>query len=232
MHMRPGGARLLAIGDIHGCHTALSALLDAVAPRLEDTVVVLGDFVDTGPDSRRVIDRLIALKSQTNLVALLGNHEELMLAARDGFSAVGTWMNFGGDRTLASYAPPGGGNDLRAVPVAHWQFVASCVDFFETEQHIFVHGMCAPDRPLVEQDPKALRWALFETAAPHVSGKIIVCGHTRQRSGLPVDRGFAVCLDTNASDGGWLSCLDVETRKVWQTNEVGQQRTSTLSIPA
>ena len=223
--------RLLAIGDIHGCHIALSALLDAVAPRPEDVLVVLGDFVDTGPDSRRVVERLIRLRDETRLVPLLGNHEELMLAAREGLSQLGAWMNFGGDRTLASYAPPGGRPDLGLIPEAHWRFIESCHDFFETEGHIFVHGMAAPDRPLAEQDPRELRWARFEEAGPHGSGKTVICGHDRQCSGLPADRGFTVCIDTNPTDGGWLSCLDVGTGRVWQANEAGEQRTLSLKSP-
>src|SRR5262249_47793301 len=81
---RPEGVmagRTIAIGDIHGCPDALAALLDAVAPGREDTVVTLGDYIDRGPDSRRVLDRLIALAGRCRLVPLLGNHEEALLSA-------------------------------------------------------------------------------------------------------------------------------------------------------
>ena len=73
------GERLIAIGDIHGCLTALDTLLDAIAPTSSDIIVTLGDYVDRGPDSRGVIDRLIELGRQTRLIGLLGNHEEMML---------------------------------------------------------------------------------------------------------------------------------------------------------
>ena len=73
-----GLGRLLAIGDIHGCLPALETVLAAVSPRPNDTLVLLGDYVDRGPQSRGVIERLLALKEQCCLVPLLGNHDEMM----------------------------------------------------------------------------------------------------------------------------------------------------------
>src|SRR5262245_56968646 len=68
--------RTIAIGDIHGCAKALAALLDAIGPVQEDTLVPLGDFIDCGPDSRDVLEQLIALPRRCCLVPILGNHEE------------------------------------------------------------------------------------------------------------------------------------------------------------
>jgi hypothetical protein len=79
----PGGGRALAgrtiaIGDIHGCRDALAALIDAIGPGPDDTLVTLGDHIDRGPDSRGVIDQLLALASRCRLVPLLGDHEEMV----------------------------------------------------------------------------------------------------------------------------------------------------------
>ena len=74
--------RTLAIGDIHGCLTALKTLLDFVAPAADDRLIALGDYVDRGPDSRGVLDFLIALHAGGRLVALRGNHDEMMADAR------------------------------------------------------------------------------------------------------------------------------------------------------
>src|SRR5690349_9006235 len=93
--------RLLAIGDIHGCLTALDALLDAVAPQADDQIVALGDYVDRGPDSRGVLDRLIALHAGGRVVALRGNHDVMMLEARNGRDL--GWLAVGGKETLLSY---------------------------------------------------------------------------------------------------------------------------------
>src|SRR3954470_13748102 len=96
-------ARTIAIGDVHGCADALAALLDAVAPDPADTVVMLGDYVDRGPDSRRVLDRLVALAGRCKLVPLLGNHDELLLDALADLDALPRWLKLGGTDTLRSY---------------------------------------------------------------------------------------------------------------------------------
>ena len=83
--------RILAIGDIHGCNSALDALLDVVQPIGGDTIVVLGDVVDRGPDTRACIERLLAVSRSVELIHLMGNHEEMMLAARESVPALRYW---------------------------------------------------------------------------------------------------------------------------------------------
>src|SRR5436190_23316404 len=97
--------RVLAIGDIHGCLGPLDDLLAWVKPAPDDLVVTLGDYVDRGPDSRGVLDRLIGLKrSGAKLVCLRGNHEVMMLDARKGGPAEKqTGLSLGGVQRLASY---------------------------------------------------------------------------------------------------------------------------------
>ena len=79
--------RLFAIGDIHGCNVALRALIEAIEPRTDDTIVVLGDVIDWGPDSRDCVQQLIALSGQCQMIPILGNHEELLLQALESDSA-------------------------------------------------------------------------------------------------------------------------------------------------
>ena len=76
--------RTIAIGDIHGCSAALDALLKAIQPRPEDCIVTLGDYINRGPDSRGVIERLIELKDRCRLVSLLGNHDQMLLDVQSG----------------------------------------------------------------------------------------------------------------------------------------------------
>ena len=76
--------RLLAIGDIHGCLTALNKLLHIMQPQPDDQLVALGDYVDRGPDSRGVIERVRALRRTHPLVCLRGNHDVMMLKSRPG----------------------------------------------------------------------------------------------------------------------------------------------------
>jgi serine/threonine protein phosphatase 1 len=227
--------RTLAIGDIHGCSTALAALLDAVRPAAEDRLVVLGDYVDRGPDSSGVLDRLIALYAEGRLTAALrGNHEQMMLEARDSRDACRMWLACGGRAAVASY--PGYRGDpfeLSLIPEAHWAFVEHCcVDYYETDTHFFVHGNAFYDIPLDEQPWEMLRWEQFQLPAPHVSGKVMVCGHTRQRSGRPRYVGHGVCIDTGVYDAdGWLTCLDLAAGRYWQANQRGEVRAEELGEP-
>lgn len=70
--------RTIAVGDIHGCSRALDTLLDAIRPGSTDTVITLGDYIDRGPDTRGVIDRLIRLAGECTLIPLIGNHEAML----------------------------------------------------------------------------------------------------------------------------------------------------------
>src|SRR5262245_23807229 len=194
--------RTITIGDIHGCRDALVALIDAVAPGPDDTLVTLGDYIDQGPDSRGVLDRLIALAERCRLVPLLGNHEEILLDALRDTTALRRWLNCGGADTLRSYGWSRGG-PRRAVadwvPARHREFLAGCRPYQETATHIFVHAGYIPELPLTQQPGMALRWRVTAaaTAQPHQSGKVAVVGHTAQMSGEVLDLGFLVCIDTN-----------------------------------
>ena len=122
-------ARTIAIGDIHGCSAALHAFLDSLRPRPEDTIITLGDYINRGPDTRGVLDRLIDLGRRCRLVPLLGNHEQMLLEARSGLHPT-TWLGMGGLATLASYGPA---RDLSLIPQAHFEFLDGCLDFHETD---------------------------------------------------------------------------------------------------
>lgn len=85
--------RIIAIGDIHGCAKALKTLVDAIQPTEQDTLVFLGDYIDRGPESRGVIEQVMALGNHCTVVPLLGNHEEMLLGAlAGGLSDVQFWM--------------------------------------------------------------------------------------------------------------------------------------------
>jgi serine/threonine protein phosphatase 1 len=222
-------SRTITDGDIHGCSAALAALLDAVRPGPDDTVVTLGDYIDRGPDSRGVVDQLLALEGRCRLVPLLGNHEELLIAAARDRTAARSWLALGGVEALRSYGwAPGGPRRALAqwVPERHWEFLVGCLPFCETSTHLFVHAGYVPELPLENQPGEALRWRVTDatTARPHCSGKVAVVGHTPQRSGEVLDLGFLVCIDTNCSRGGWLTALEVHTGHVWQADRTGRLR--------
>lgn len=220
-------ARHIAIGDIHGCSTALRTLLQAIAPGPQDTIVTLGDYVDWGPDSRGVIELLIGLSKQCNLVPLLGNHEEMLLESLESDSMMRSWLELGGEETLGAYSYQGGDDIL---PKEHVEFIRGCRIFHETATHIFVHANYDPSKPLDQTERTTLGWKFIDDdqLRMHFSGKTVVVGHTPQTSGLILNRGFLVCIDTDCSRGGWLTALDVRSRLVTQANQDGQIRTAVL----
>lgn len=216
--------RTIAIGDIHGCALALKSLLAAIAPRAEDTIITLGDHIDRGPDSRGVIDTLMALARRCRVVPILGNHDQMLLDALDDPGRTRCWLISGGDATLRSY-----GIDHPAdLPGSHLDWICACVDYHETATHIFTHACYFPEVPMAEQPPLALRWESIrdEVPAPHVSGKTAVVGHTSQKSGEVLDAGHLVCLDTYCFGGKWLTAYDVHARRVWQASRTGTLRRS------
>ncbi|HEY1379663.1 MAG TPA: metallophosphoesterase family protein [Gemmataceae bacterium] len=221
--------RILAVGDIHGCSRALDLLLADVNPRGDDTVVTLGDYIDRGPDSKGVLDRLLDLGQKVRLVPLRGNHEVMLLLARESRDERNMWLKCGGEAAMLSYGRNGRPGTLDDIPERHWEFVAAtCVDWHEEATHFFVHAGALPDIPLAAQPHEILFWESFADRGPHECGKVMVCGHTPQKSGVPLHIGHAVCIDTWAYGGGWLTCLDVTTGHVWQANQRGDRRTGQL----
>lgn len=222
--------RTLAISDIHGCSRALDTLLAALEPRSGDQVITLGDYVDRGPDTHGAIEMLLALSRQTRLIPLLGNHDQMMLESRDQMECRQEWLDFGGRETLASYADLGQPGTLADVPATHWEFLEkTCVNWFETDTHIFVHANLLPDLPLAKQPEEVLRWQKLNLTQLHVSGKILICGHFAQKTGVPLNLGHAVCIDTWVYADGWMTGLDVDTGQYWQTNQRRELRTGNLA---
>lgn len=212
--------RTFAIGDIHGCDVALDVLLSLLAPTSDDTVVLLGDVVDRGPQSKRVIERLLDLQRNCNMVTIMGNHEEMMCEAIQQRDQQTTWWKFGGRETVESY-----GGWIEGIPETHLEFVASGLPYWETESDIFIHANLEPGVPLTEQADHWLRWQRltgFET--PHPSGKRVICGHSAVRTGLPTILDGWVCIDTLAYDGLYLTALDVQSNVISQAQQSGQSR--------
>jgi serine/threonine protein phosphatase 1 len=210
--------RTIAIGDIHGCSAALATLLDAIDPQPDDCLVTLGDYIDRGPDSRAVIDQLIALSQRCQLVPLLGNHEWIMLRLRESAEVFDFWIRgCGGAATLASY-----GGRVDAIPASHWDFFASCQRYHQTDSHIFLHANYDPGLTLDELHDELLFWThLHALPGKHYSGKTVIVGHTPQTNGEILDAGHLLCIDTWCFGNGCLTALDVENGAVWQAEKGG-----------
>lgn len=217
-------SRVIAIGDIHGCAKALRALIELIQPQADDTLVVLGDCVDRGPESRQVIDQVLELRERCQLVPLLGNHEEMMLNFIDGKPQPDDWLQCGGAETVESYR----GTDGKLIPVPEVQlgYIRTWGDYFETPSHFFAHGSYEPDTSLAKQHWQTMRWQSLKYGIPeqHVSGKTAVVGHSSQKSGEILNRGHLICIDTFCWGGGWLTALDTTSGQTWQVSRDGLAR--------
>lgn len=212
-------SRTFAIGDVHGCDTALRTLLAKIDPQADDTVVFLGDLVDRGPGTKDVLEQVLQWHRRCRTVVIQGNHEEMMLRALGG-GEWGMWMQFGGREALESY-----GDDPRDIPESHIELLESVADFWETPSAIFIHANLQPGIPLAKQPEVWLRWN-------HLTGRErwfapprrVICGHTPQKDGYPLLFPGWVCIDTDCQRGGWLTALDVGDDWVYQANEQGETR--------
>lgn len=186
---------LYAIGDIHGCAETLDRLLDVIGPGKDDHLVFVGDYIDRGPDSRGVIDRLLDLEEEVPCTFLKGNHEALMLAYLD-YGEYEVWSMNGGTATLSSYQDPDG--QIR-VPQSHIRFMRESLPYYETDEFFFVHGGIPPDMS-VATAIRALDEQTFLWERAHLDArrraweKVVVCGHTPRPQ--PLDEDTLIALDT------------------------------------
>lgn len=210
--------RTIAIGDIHGHLSPLENLLREIAPKEQDTIIFLGDYINRGPRSADVVERIIDLSKRCNVIPLMGNHEAMLLAAlrTQQEQELANFRANGGDATLESY-----GVDRLDIPVEHRRFFESLQRYHEIEEHFFIHANYAPNFALSDQPEQYALWrSLEQIPARHYSRKTAVVGHTPQMNGEILDHeGYLICIDTGCGLGGVLTALDVHTDDYWQAEE-------------
>lgn len=198
-----------AIGDIHGALHKLQTLLArcqhhaAGRPR---RYVFLGDYIDRGPDSAGVLRTLreimASLPDTVAVIALMGNHEAMLLAALDGTLDPAHWLGEGGVMTLRSY----GVTRARDLPHADVDWLRTLPLTHDDGRRLFVHAGIDPRVPLDAQDANDLIWIrepFLSDARDH--GRLVVHGHTPLASGVPDLRTNRLNLDTGAVFGGPLT---------------------------
>ncbi|MDH4386696.1 MAG: metallophosphoesterase family protein [Caulobacter sp.] len=242
-----GDRRIFAIGDIHGCDDLLSALLteitsataaDAKGPLL----IFLGDYVDRGPDSRNVIERLNSLAARgISARFLCGNHEEVLLRFLERPESAGDWLEFGGRSTLLSYGvhPPDdvlhsqAWQDVRmalltALPDSHLRFLRSLEDSIDLGDFLFVHAGVDPSRPLEQQKSHDLRWMREPFLSdPRQLTRMIVHGHSPTLK--PHFDRRRIGIDTWAYHSGILTAVELFGTRVrfLQARRQGEEIRST-----
>lgn len=187
---------IYAIGDIHGRFDLLVKTLNTIH-QIDDpdkTVVFLGDYVDRGPESADVIDRLMELEARPGnmkVVCLMGNHERMMLDALEngnGYGYMSSWLMNGGLETLESYGAASSDGvvsnaPLHHIPISHIKWMKNLPLYYETDNYFFVHAGINPDRALDNQKEKDLLWIreyFLKTDRGTCQEKHVVHGHTPQ----------------------------------------------------
>jgi serine/threonine protein phosphatase 1 len=215
------------IGDIHGRSDLLDQVVEEIkrdletSPVAEGLTVTLGDYVDRGPDSRGVLDRLARNPFPTRYIALKGNHEALFEAFLRDPTVASQWRRWGGLETLHSYGVPvaqvmvGKGFEeastalRQSVPQEHFRFLGSLRFSLSLGDYFLCHAGVRPGVPLEHQQPEDLLWIREEFLNSRMSfGKVVVHGHTPTAS--PEVLPTRINIDTGAFATGRLTCLVLE----------------------
>jgi serine/threonine protein phosphatase 1 len=184
-----------AIPDIHGRLDLLDCGINKIIRHSSGknlTIITLGDYVDRGPSSGQVIERLSSWKPENlRIVNLKGNHEAMMWEACNNLSELNWWTQNGGDRTLESYghafrADP----DLAVVPLAHLNWIADLKRIYVDRHRVFVHAGVDPDIPLHQQNERTLLWKRYSLGFSVGHGRRhVVHGHDADANAPIVTRG-------------------------------------------
>jgi serine/threonine protein phosphatase 1 len=224
----PEGLRLYVIGDIHGRIDLLDRLHEIIdadyASRSSPVVhvIYLGDYVDRGPDSAAVLERLATGHQDFVKVTLLrGNHEELLLRFLKNPAMANAWLQLGGVETLSSYGIDAIGTlqqegyaglsqRLReALPPHHLALLERLENSICVGDYFFCHAGVRPGVPLEQQRPEDLGWIRTPFLdAEEDFGKIVVHGHSP--TDQPDFRHNRINIDTRAYATGRLTCLVLE----------------------
>lgn len=233
----PEGMRVYVVGDIHGRADLLERQHDLIDADFAGNtchtvkVVYLGDYIDRGPDSARVLERLSTRHADFVEVALLrGNHEEMLLRFLIDPSIGPAWRQLGGLETLQSYGIdvdatvkkegyPGLSQRLnQAIPSHHLALLERLEASQTIGDYFFCHAGVRPGVPLEQQRAEDLTWirSPFLEATGHF-GKMVVHGHSPTNQ--PDFRHNRINIDTKAYSTGRLTCLVLEgtTQRILST---------------
>ena len=171
------------IPDIHGRYDLLSEGLAGIGGHSggdAGTIVAIGDYVDKGPDSRQVIERLTSgVADGWRLLALKGNHDAMMVEALRHPPKMTSWLEKGGDAALASY-----GGDPAAIPPSHLAWLDGLQLMHVDAHRVYVHAGVDPEVPLDRQNETTLLWKRYPKGFPGGFGELhVVHGHDNSPEG-------------------------------------------------
>lgn len=200
--------RILVFSDIHGCYDKLCELIKKADLQKEDQLIFLGDYIDRGSDSKKVLDYLMNLKKDYDCIFLLGNHEEMFLNFINRPKISDIYLYNGGFTTLKNFQVNKEKGSNWEIDDKYINFIENMKLWYETEDYFFVHAG-VPNKNLeeiTENDKDYLIWTrdLF-FQSEYIWDKIIIHGHTPIKE-IDVN-SEKVNIDTGCVYGGKLSCL-------------------------
>jgi serine/threonine protein phosphatase 1 len=220
--MNVASGRRIFIGDVHGHYDGLMQLMEAIAPTSEDRIYFLGDLIDRGPKSFQVVDFV----KHSGYPCLLGNHEQLLLAAfpqsKISNQALNAWLHSGGHTTVASYP-----QSERLLE--HLDWMRTLPTHLDLGDIWLAHAGMHPGLKVSDHTPQEYCWIREEfhsSLKPYFNDKIIITGHTITFT-LPNVVPGAIAqgpgwldIDTGAyhPKSGWLTGLDITHERVYQVN--------------
>ena len=227
---------LYAVGDIHGQLGKLDALLEKLPLRPDDHFVFLGDYIDRGPDSFGVVERLLELKKRYNCIFLMGNHESMFLHflgwSGPRYFAGNAFLANGGEATLRSYRENTGGagsDGSFELPASHIRFFDSLRLSFQGDAYVFAHAGLGRPTPLCDDveealrraEPRDLLWDRAHMERSHKLGVTIIYGHTPKSDyQLRWNYPFSIGIDTGAAYEGPLTAIALPDETIYQSHHV------------
>jgi len=223
--------RRFAISDIHGCRRTFQSLLDQIGLSKADTLYLLGDYIDRGPDSKGVIDLILQLRSEGHsVICLRGNHEQMLLNAlsKHGLEELQLWLNAGGAETVDSFH-----DELQTdtfLPRPYLAFIRQLDYYSLSDDYWLVHAgfNFKKNNPL--EDTESMLWIRnwYAQLKPSLlNGAVVVHGHTptprhlieTQLEGLhelPVLNIDCGCVYKDRMPGiGFLCAFDLDNRRLF-----------------
>jgi serine/threonine protein phosphatase 1 len=167
------------MSDIHGCYNTFDDMLNKIGFNKDDELILLGDYIDRGPGSIKILDRLIDLKQNNyNLICLTGNHEQMMINACNDNMPAKLWTNNGGDAVLNELNV----KDVNDVPNEYIHFLTFLPYYHETNDFIFAHAGLNMSKPDPLRDKESLiwirSWENSDKLQDYLQGKRVIHGHT------------------------------------------------------
>lgn len=216
--------RILAVGDIHGEFDKFMDLYQQIQFRPDkDLLIFLGDYIDRGRDPLGVLEWMMAHQKDNNVIMLRGNHDQMMLDYYIGADDGGIWKSNGGKVTSRALSEAMKRDSsirdrylafIDSLPYSHQLTVHG-------KTYFFCHAGIDPNVPLEQQDKETLLWIREKFFDVYHGEVTVVVGHSPVNyyfgQDFPLVRENMIMVDTWACNGGELSCVDVLSGRIWQS---------------